>query len=52
MTTATAKRMIPAFPAQQLEAMSKALGDTTEGLTGSEIGHLLYECGMPDPTPA
>ena len=52
MTTSTAKTTIPPFSSQQLEGISKALGDTTGGLKGSEIGHLLRECAMPDPTPA
>lgn len=52
MATSTAKTIIPPFSSQQLEGISKALGDTIDGLKGSEIGHLLRECGMPDPTPA
>lgn len=34
-----------------LEAIAKALGHTTKGLTGSEIGHLLEMCGIQDVTP-
>ena len=49
--TLTAKQQIPRFSPQQIEGLCKALGDTSEGLKGSEIGHLLRECGMPDPTP-
>jgi Protein of unknown function (Hypoth_ymh) len=52
MTTSTAKRTIPPFSSQQLEGISKTLGHTADGLKGSEIGHLLWDCGMPDPTPA
>jgi uncharacterized protein (TIGR02391 family) len=52
MSTSTAKTTIPPFSSQQLEGISKALGDTNDGLKGSEIGHLLRDCGMPDPTPA
>ena len=52
MVTSTAKTTIPQFSSQQLEGISKALGDTTDGLKGSEIGHLRRDCGMPDPTPA
>ena len=48
----TTKQAIPGFTSQQIEGISKALGDTTDGLKGSEIGHLLRDCGMPDPTPA
>jgi uncharacterized protein (TIGR02391 family) len=51
MATSTAKRTIPPFPSQPLEGISKALGDTTDGLKASEIGHLLHECGMSDPNP-
>jgi uncharacterized protein (TIGR02391 family) len=51
MVTSTAKTAIPLFSSQQLEGISKTLGDTTDGLKGSEIGHLLRECAMPDPTP-
>lgn len=39
------------FTQSQLEAIAAALADTTEGLTGSEIGHLLATCQMQDPTP-
>lgn len=34
-----------------MEAIAAALGDTLEGLTGSEIGHLLQVAQMTDPTP-
>ena len=34
---------IPPFSSQQLEAISKLL-DTSNGLTGPEIGRLLKEC--------
>src|SRR5436305_6363109 len=52
MPASTAKTTIPPFSSQQLEGISKALGDTADGLKGSEIGHLLRDSGMPDPTPA
>lgn len=48
----TTKQAIPLFSSQQIEGISKCLGDTSDGLKGSEIGHLLRDCGMPDPTPA
>jgi len=38
------------FTQNQLEAIAAALADTTEGLTRSEIGHLLATCEMQDPT--
>lgn len=40
------------FSQSQLEAIAAALADTTEGLTGSEIGHLLMTCRMYDPSPS
>lgn len=39
------------FTESQLEAIAGALGETNEGLTGTEIGQLLSRCKMPDPTP-
>ncbi len=42
----------PHFTQSQLEAIAAALADTSEGLTGSEIAHLLATCNMSDPTPA
>ena len=38
------------FRQSELEAIASALADTSEGLTGSELGHLLETCKMPDPT--
>lgn len=42
---------IPPFPSERLESISKVLADTTTGLTGSEIDHLLRNCDIPNPTP-
>lgn len=39
------------FSQSELEAIAAALADTTEGLTGSEIGHLLATLKMADPSP-
>lgn len=39
------------FSQSELEAIAAALADTSEGLTGSEIGHLLTTLKMADPTP-
>jgi hypothetical protein len=39
------------FSQSELEAIAAALGDTSEGLTGSEIGHILATLKMADPTP-
>ena len=49
--TITVKQRIPPFTAERLEGISKVLGDTNEGLTGSEIEHLLRNCKIPNPTP-
>lgn len=37
------------FTQSQIEALAAALGDTSDGLTGSEIGHLLSVATMKDP---
>jgi uncharacterized protein (TIGR02391 family) len=42
---------IPTIPGAALEAISQVLGDTSEGLTGSEIAELLSRTGLPDPGP-
>lgn len=42
---------IPPFNAQKLEAACKVLADTEQGLTGSEIGHLLQDCRISDVSP-
>ncbi len=43
--------VIPEFPLPLLEQLSNVLADTSTGLTGSEIGRYLKECGIPDPDP-
>lgn len=43
---------VPPFDSQQAESIAKVLADTEEGLTGPQIGHLLQECKMADPTPS
>lgn len=40
---------IPCFDTAQLEAACKVLADTTNGLKGDEIGHILSEMGVADP---
>lgn len=40
---------IPCFDTAQLEAACKVLADTTNGLTGDEIGHILADMRLPDP---
>ncbi|BAS26827.1 TIGR02391 family protein [Limnochorda pilosa] len=42
---------IPAFAEANLEQVCNVLGDTNTGLTGSEIGRYLQECGIADPHP-
>jgi hypothetical protein len=39
------------FSKSELEAIAQGLADTTDGLTGSEIGHILASLKMDDPTP-
>jgi uncharacterized protein (TIGR02391 family) len=39
------------FSQSELEAIAQALADTSDGLTGSEIGHILASLKMADPTP-
>ena len=43
--------MTKLFSQSDMQAIADALGDTSDGLTGSEIGHLLATCKMSDPTP-
>ena len=43
--------MAETFTASQLEAIADALGETSEGLTGSEIAYLLSACQILDETP-
>ncbi len=41
----------PAFDEQTLQAICDVLGDTSSGLTGSEIGRLLGDCRIEDTSP-
>src|SRR5581483_100729 len=43
--------MVPQFSQSQVTAIAAALGDTSEGLTGTEIAHFLQLAKMADPTP-
>jgi uncharacterized protein (TIGR02391 family) len=47
-----AKHIIPTFTGPHLLAIAKILGDTTQGLTGSEIGHTLQQCRITDCDPS
>ncbi len=40
------------FTSDQLETICKVLADTGDGLTGTEIGRMLEQCGIKDPNPA
>jgi uncharacterized protein (TIGR02391 family) len=42
---------LPCFDSAQLEATCKVLGDTSNGLKGDEIGHILAQLGLLDPDP-
>lgn len=44
--------ILPCFASAELEAACKVLGDTTNGLTGGEIAHLLSEIGVVDTDPS
>jgi hypothetical protein len=39
---------IEPFSSQQIEAVSKVLADTNDGLSGSEIAFVLGDAGIPD----
>ena len=43
---------IPPFTDPQLEQLCAVVADTSDGLTGSEIGRFLAECRIADPHPA
>lgn len=43
--------VIQTFDDANLQAICDILGDTSTGLTGSEIGRYLQDCGCPDPIP-
>jgi uncharacterized protein (TIGR02391 family) len=43
---------IPKLKENHLEAVCNIIGDTSGGLTGSEIGRLLERCGIDDPLPS
>lgn len=44
-------RRMPVLSSAQLEAICRIIGDTTEGLRGSEIGHLLAQARVDDVDP-
>lgn len=40
---------LPRLTPNQIEQIARVMGDTGDGFTGSEIGHLLAQCRMDDP---
>jgi len=44
-------KIVEPFDQQTLEAISRVLGDTEKGLTGSEINHFLDTCEIPNVAP-
>lgn len=50
-TTAHPMARLPCFQSAHLEAACRVLADTTNGLSGTEIQHLLVELEIEDPTP-
>ncbi len=42
---------VPPFESEHLTSIAKILADTAEGLTGSQIEHMLRECRITDPSP-
>ena len=40
---------LPTLTPNQIEQIARVMGDTTNGFTGSEIGHHLAQCHMEDP---
>jgi len=42
---------VPSFNEANLEQVCDVLGDTSSGLTGSEIGRYLRDCEIADPNP-
>jgi uncharacterized protein (TIGR02391 family) len=43
--------VIKSFDLSVIESISKVLGHTDFGFTGPELGKLLFECDIPDPSP-
>ncbi len=48
----TFKQRVPPFQGGTIEAISRVLGDTEHGLTGSEIGKTLADTPIPDTDPS
>ena len=43
---------LPCFESSHLEAACRVLGDTTQGLTGGDIEHILRQIAVPDLSPS
>jgi hypothetical protein len=50
-TTKVRVSTVGPLPPEVVEQIGAVLGDTSDGLTGSQIGKLLTRCGRPDPGP-
>lgn len=44
-------REVPSFSAVSLQSIAKVIGDTSNGLSGSEISNILARCEIPDVSP-
>jgi uncharacterized protein (TIGR02391 family) len=49
--TVQTRQSVPVFDAQQMQAICRILGDTDDGLSGSQIGYLLQDSKIPDVDP-
>lgn len=43
---------LPTLTPPQIEQIARIMGDTTNGFTGSELGHHLAQCHLADPDPS
>lgn len=43
--------VLPLLTPNQIEQIARIMGDSRDGFTGSEMGHLLAQCRMDDPDP-
>lgn len=49
--TVQTRQTVPVFDAQRMEAICRVLGDTENGLSGSQIGYLLQDSKIPETDP-
>jgi len=45
------RHKVDLFPSERLEAIARVLADTDRGLNGSQIGQIILEIGIEDPSP-